>query len=210
MKLTAPLEHLLLAFLFLVSACSSTQTERIDAKTGTDVAAGKILIVYLSRTKNTKAVAEMIQKNVGGKLVAIELEKPYPENYQATVAQVASENQSGYLPPLKTKIDSIGQYDVVFVGFPTWGMQLPPPMKSFLKQYDLSGKTIIPFNTNGGYGIGSTFETVRQLCPNSKILEGYSTRGGLERDGQLLMIKDDKARQTQDEIKQWLEKLKMI
>jgi len=210
MKLTAPLAHLLLAFLFLVSACSSTQTERIDAETGTDVAAGKILIVYLSRTKNTKAVAEMIQKNVGGKLVAIELEKPYPENYQATVAQVASENQSGYLPPLKTKIDSIGQYDVVFVGFPTWGMQLPPPMKSFLKQYDLSGKTIIPFNTNGSYGIGSTFETVRQLCPNSKILEGYSTRGGLERDGQLLMIKDEKARQTQDEIKQWLEKLKMI
>jgi flavodoxin len=210
MKLTAPLAHLLLAFLFLVSACSSTQTERIDAETGTDVAAGKILIVYLSRTKNTKAVAEMIQKNVGGKLVAIELEKPYPENYQATVAQVASENQSGYLPPLKTKIDSIGQYDVVFVGFPTWGMQLPPPMKSFLKQYDLSGKTIIPFNTNGGYGIGSTFETVKQLCPNSKILEGYSTRGGLERDGQLLMIKDEKARQTQDEIKQWLEKLKMI
>jgi len=210
MKLTAPLAHLLLAFLFLVSACSSTQTERIDAETGIDVAAGKILIVYLSRTKNTKAVAEMIQKNVGGRLVAIELEKPYPENYQATVAQVASENQSGYLPPLKTKIDSIGQYDVVFVGFPTWGMQLPPPMKSFLKQYDLSGKTIIPFNTNGGYGIGSTFESVKQLCPNSKILEGYSTRGGLERDGQLLMIKDEKARQTQDEIKQWLEKLKMI
>ena len=210
MKLTAPLAHLLLAFLFLVSACSSTQTERIDAETGTDVAADKILIVYLSRTKNTKAVAEMIQKNVGGTLVAIELEKPYPENYQATVAQVASENQSGYLPPLKTKIDSIGQYDVVFVGFPTWGMQLPPPMKSFLKQNDLSGKTIIPFNTNGGYGIGSTFETVRQLCPGSKILEGYSTRGGLERDGQLLMIKDEKARQTQDEIKQWLEKLKMI
>ncbi|GGC15632.1 MULTISPECIES: flavodoxin family protein [Dyadobacter] len=210
MKLTVPLAHLLLAFLFLVSACSSTQTERIDAETGPEKAAGKILIVYLSRTKNTKAVAEMIQKTVGGKLVAIELEKPYPENYQATVAQVASENQSGYLPPLKTKIDSIDQYDMVFVGFPTWGMQLPPPMKSFLKQNDLSGKTIIPFNTNGGYGIGSTFETVRQLCPGSKILEGYSTRGGLERDGQLLMIKDEKARQTQDEIKQWLGKLKMI
>jgi len=210
MKLTAPLGHMLLAFLFLISACSSTQTERIDAETSADVAASKILIVYLSRTNNTKAVAEMIQKNVGGKLVAIELEKPYPENYQTTVAQVASENQSGYLPPLKTKIDSIGQYDVVFVGFPTWGMQLPPPMKSFLKQYDLSGRTIIPFNTNGGYGIGSTFETVRQLCPDSKILEGYSTRGGLERDGQLLMIKDEKARQTQDEVKEWLRKLKII
>jgi hypothetical protein len=73
MKRTAPLAHLLLAFLFLISACSSTQTERIDAETGTEIAAGKILIVYLSRTENTKMVEEMIQKNVGGKLVAIEL-----------------------------------------------------------------------------------------------------------------------------------------
>jgi hypothetical protein len=51
---------------------------------------------------------------------------------------------------------------------------------------------------------------VKQLCPDSKVLEGYSTHGGLERDGQLLMIRGEKAWQTQDEIKQWLEKIKMI
>src|SRR5690606_2235720 len=72
---------------------------------------------------------------------------PYPEHYQTTVNQVAEENRTGYLPPLKTKIDNIGTYDYIFVGFPTWGMQLPPPMKSFLNEYDLSGKVIIPFNT---------------------------------------------------------------
>ena len=114
------------------------------------------------------------------------------------------------MPDFKTKLDSIQKYEVVFIGFPTWGMQLPPPMKSFLKQYNLSGKTVIPFNTNGGYGIGSTFDTVRELCPKSEILEGYSTRGGLERDGQLLMIKEEKARQTESEVKEWLRKLKMI
>ena len=96
-------------------------------------------------------------KHVGGTLVALELKNPYPEDYKAIVDQVVKENESGFLPPLKTKIDSIQKYDVVFVGFPTWGMQLPPPMKSFLNQYDLSGKTIVPFNTNAGYGIGSTF-----------------------------------------------------
>lgn len=210
MKRTISMTHLLLAFLLFISACSSTQTERIDAEIDMDSNPDKILIVYLSRTSNTKTVAEMIQRNVGGKLVALELEKPYPANYQATVAQVASENETGFLPALKTKIDSVQKYEVVFVGFPTWGMQLPPPMKSFLKQYDLSGKTVIPFNTNGGYGIGSTFDTVRELCPQSKILEGYSTRGGLERDGQLLMIKEEKARQTESEVKEWLRKLKMI
>src|SRR6266705_2761697 len=131
----------------------------------------KILIVYLSRTNNTKAIAEIIHKNVGGTLVTLELEKPYPENYQATVQQVVKENETGYLPLLNTKIDSIQNYDVVFVGFPTWGMKLPPPMKSFLHQYDLSGKTVIPFNTNAGYGVGSGFQTVKDLCPNSKVLE---------------------------------------
>ena len=124
----------------------------------------KILIVYLSRTNNTKAIAELIQKKVGGTLVALELEKPYPENYKAIVEQVARENETGYLPPLKTKIDSIERYDVVFIGFPTWGMQLPPPVKSFLAQYDLTGKTVIPFNTNAGYGPGNSIETLKKLC----------------------------------------------
>lgn len=169
-----------------------------------------ILIVYLSRTKNTRTVAEIIHKNVGGTLVALELEKPYPENYQATVQQVVRENETGSLPPLKTNVDSIQQYDVVFLGFPTWGMQLPPPMKSFLRQHDFRGKTIIPFNTNGGYGIGSSFETVNELCPDSKILEGFTTRGGSERDGQYLVLKGEKASEVETNVKRWLKKLQLI
>lgn len=118
-----------------------------------------------------------------GKMVAIELEKPYPANYQATVQQVVKENETGYLPPLKTKIDSIEKYDVVFVGFTTWGIQLPPPIKSFLKQYGLSDKTIIPFNTNAGYGVGSSFETLKAMCIGSGVLEGFEMKGGVEREG---------------------------
>ncbi len=112
------------------------------------------LIVYLSRTNNTKATAEIIHQKVGGRMVALELQTPYPEDYNATVQQVVRENETGYLPPLKTKIDSMEQYDFLFLGFPTWGMQLPPPVKSFLRQYSLNGKTVIPFNTKGGYGPG--------------------------------------------------------
>jgi hypothetical protein len=63
----------------------------------------KVLIVYLSRTNNTKAIAEIIHDYVGGKLVALELEKPYPENYKATVDQVARENETGYLLNSKPK-----------------------------------------------------------------------------------------------------------
>lgn len=181
---------------------SCTHAQSISSK--------KILIVYLSRTSNTKALAELIHKLVGGTLIALELETPYPHNYQATVQQVARENETGFLPPLKTKIDRIQQYDVVFVGFPTWGMQLPPPMKSFLHQHDLSGKIVIPFNTNGGYGIGSSFQTVAKLCSNSTVLEGFTTRGGSERDGQLLVIEGAKATEAETAVNSWLRKLKII
>lgn len=133
---------ILLAFSLLFSACSASEMKDDHVKMDGASDSGKILIVYLSRTNNTKAVAEMIHQKVGGTLVALELEKPYPENYKAIVRQVAEENESGYLPPLKTMIDSIQKYNVIFVGFPTWGMQLPPPIKSFLNLHDLSGKTV--------------------------------------------------------------------
>lgn len=202
--------HLLLAFALLMSACSSSQMKEIDHETDTSSKPANVLIVYLSRTNNTKAIAEIIQQQVGGKLVALELEKPYPENYQAIVQQVAKENETGYLPPLKTQIDSIEKYDVVFIGFPTWGMQMPPPMKSFLREYDFSGKTVVPFNTNAGYGIGSGFQSVKQLCKNSTILDGFTTKGGVERDGVYFVMEGEKLKEAETEVKAWLKKIKVL
>lgn len=168
----------------------------------------RVLIVYLSRTHNTKVVAEFIQARMGGTLVALELAKPYPTDYQATVRQVARENETGYLPTLKTKLDRIDQYDVVFLGFPTWGMQLPPPVRSFLRENNLKGKIVVPFNTNAGYGEGSSFQTVRELCPGSTVLDGYTTRGGIERDGEYLAIKGARAVAVQREVDGWLTAIK--
>jgi flavodoxin len=196
----------LMVLFVLISFCCSSQVNNKKIKPDP----GKILIVYLSRTNNTKAVAEIIHNIVGGKLVALELVNPYPDDYRATVGQVVRENETGFLPPLKTKIDSLEKYDIVFVGFPTWGMQLPPPMKSFLSHNDLSNKTVIPFNTNGGYGVGSCFETVKKLCPNSTVLEGYSTKGGEEIYGIYLAIKGEKEKQVENEVTEWLKKLNLI
>ena len=201
--------NMLLAFVLFISSCSSSQKDAPNVRNDTTLQSRQVLIVYLSRTNNTKAIAEIIHKNVGGTLVALELEKPYPENYQATVQRVVNENETGYLPPLKTRIDSIQKYEVVFVGFPTWGMKLPPPMKSFLKQYDLSGKTVIPFNTNAGYGIGSSFETVKELCKKSTVLEGFTMQGGVERDGVYFVIKDEKAKEAEVKVKEWLQRIKV-
>ena len=201
--------QMLLTSFLLILGCSSSQMKNVNTKMDSTLRSDKVLIVYLSRTNNTKTIAEIIHKNAGGTLVALELEKPYPENYRATVEQVVKENETGYLPPLKTKIDSIQNYDVVFVGFPTWGMKLPPPMKSFLKQYDLSGKTIVPFNTNDGYGIGSSFDTVKELCPKSKILDGFSIKGGTESDGQARLTKVENAKDAETKVKKWLQEIKL-
>ncbi|MDR6843426.1 flavodoxin [Flavobacterium granuli] len=194
--------------ILMFSGCSKAQ-ETQQKKDGflTDK---NVLIVYLSRTKNTKAVATIIHKNTSGSLVELELENPYPEDYKAIVSQVARENETGFLPLLKTKIDHVEKYDIVFVGFPTWGMQLPPPMKSFLKQYNLSGKIIIPFNTNAGYGIGSSFQTVKELCPKSTVLEGFSTKGGIERDGILFVMEGEKEKQVQIEVQNWLKEIGLV
>jgi flavodoxin len=199
--------HLLISFFLFVSACSSVETKQFHATADAGSESSKILIVYLSRTNNTKAIAEIIQNYTGGKLVSIELRNPYPEDYQATVQQVVKENETNYLPPLKTMIDSIENYDIVFVGFPTWGMKLPPPVKTFLTQYNLNGKTVIPFNTNAGYGVGSSFETVKALCPNSKVLQGFEMKGGIERDGVYLAIKDEKRKEAKKKVKAWLQKI---
>jgi flavodoxin len=206
------LKHVFLITMLAVTICLLSGCASAQQPPAADPPKGerKILIVYLSRTNNTKAVAEMIRDKVGGTLVPLELEKPYPENYGAIVRQVVRENETGYLPPLKTRIDRIEQYDIVFVGFPTWGMQLPPPTKSFLKQYNLRGKTVIPFNTNGGYGEGSSFQTVRDLCPDSTVLEGLAIRGGQERDGVLLAIKEGRAAEARKEVEDWLKKIKVV
>jgi flavodoxin len=208
MKRIAGLSLMLATTICLLFSCSRAQQS--PANDQPPPGENKILIVYLSRTNNTRAIAEFIQQKVGGTMVALELETPYPADYNATVQQVARENETGYLPPLKTKIDRIEQYDFVFLGFPTWGMRLPPPVKSFLRQHSLKGKTVIPFNTNAGYGEGSSFQTVRELCPQSMVLEGFVTRGGVERDGQYLVIKEARAEEAQREVESWLRKIKML
>lgn len=185
-----------LAAAVLASAPTSTASQGSRAD---------VLIVVLSRTGNTAAVARMIQEEVGGDLVELELVTPYPKNYDAIVAQVDRENETGYLPPLATKIPNIREYKTVFLGFPTWDMQLPPPMKSFLAQYDLKGKTVVPFNTNAGYGVGSSFSDVRSRATGARVLEGLSMEGGYEKKGVLLAIRNAKAKAARDEVKKWLD-----
>ncbi|MCX7720860.1 MAG: NAD(P)H-dependent oxidoreductase [Dictyoglomus thermophilum] len=137
-----------------------------------------ILIIYYSWSGNTRKIAHIIQKEVGGDIVEIIPENPYPSSYNATVEQAKKEIKMDYKPPIKTKIEDIEKYDIIFVGTPNWWSTIAPPVVTFLTQHNLSGKTIIPFITHGGGGQGRVVSDIKRLCPESKVLEPLSIYEG--------------------------------
>jgi len=137
----------------------------------------KILIVYYSRTGNTREVANQIHQLIGGDSVAIEPVTPYPSDYRETTKQAKRELESGYRPPIKTKIPDLASYDMVFVGSPNWWGTISMPVMTFLSENDLSGKTIAPFMTHGGSALGQSRADIEKLCPKATILEGLAIPG---------------------------------
>jgi flavodoxin len=137
----------------------------------------KVLIVYYSRSGNTREIANQIHERVGGDITELQTVKPYPEEYDAVTKQAKEELNSGFKPALKTKVEKIGSYDVIFVGTPIWWGTMAAPVKTFLSEYDLSGKTIVPFITHQGSGLGRSVEDLSTLCPNSTVLEGLAVWG---------------------------------
>ncbi|WP_094605774.1 hypothetical protein SPSIL_005800 [Sporomusa silvacetica DSM 10669] len=156
--------------------------------------ARKILVVYFSHSGSTREIANQIRESVGGDIVEIQTVDPYPSNYVALVMQAKQERESDYKPALKTKIKNIESYDVIFIGSPIWGGTIPQPVVTFLSEYDLSGKTIVPFCTHGGYGEGQSFTDIAKLSPQSTVLEGFAIEG-------------NKVKTAQPEIAKWLSKI---
>ncbi|WP_198292755.1 flavodoxin [Mesorhizobium sp. STM 4661] len=156
----------------------------------------KVLILYYSRTGHTRTVASQIQGLIGGDLVEIRTVEAYPDDYDAVVAQNAEEQRSGYMPPLRTKIPSIGDYDVIFIGSPLWNVRLTPPVRSFLSSHDLSGKTVAPFVTYIVSGLGRSRRDIGELCPEATVLEGLAVLG-------------EEADEAQAKVRAWLEAMRV-
>ncbi len=112
----------------------------------------KILIAYFSWSGNTKHIAEEIQNRVGGDMYRIETATPYPNDYNETAYGVAKkQHDENIFPELKSNGD-VSNYDVIFVGTPAWWYTMAPAVKTFLKENNFEGKTIVPFTTHGGGG----------------------------------------------------------
>jgi flavodoxin len=139
--------------------------------------AEQILIVYFSRSGNTRKMAYLIHREVGGTIHEIQPEVPYPNSYDAVVDQARKEIQAGHKPALQSTADHIESYDTIIVGSPNWWSTIAPPVATFLSEYDLSGKTIVPFCTHGGGGLGRITTDIGKLCPQSSILSSFEIYG---------------------------------
>ena len=149
----------------------------------------KNLIVYFSIFGSTKKFADMIKENVSGELVELKPVKPYETGYKELLAFSKKEIDDGVLTEFVDIDIDINGYDNVFVGYPMWWYSYPPIVKNFFKKYDMSGKTIIPFNTHEGSGDGGTYKEIARDLPNSKVLKGLAIRGGDVSDKKINTVK---------------------
>jgi flavodoxin len=164
-------------------------------RSNTENTSKEILVAYFSHSGNTREIANQIHKSVGGDIFEIQSVKPYPDDYDTVVKQAKQELDSGHKPALKTRIENIKPYDLVFIGYPNWWGTIPAPVRTLLSEYDFSKKTIVPFCTHEGTGLGRSVTDISRLCPQSTMLEGVAIRG---RDVET----------AQNKVSEWLRKIK--
>ena len=136
----------------------------------------KSLVAYFSTSGVTKKLAETLAKATGGDLFEIVPEVPYTEadlNWQDPESRSSLEmKDKSSRPEVAQKLEEIGAYDRIYVGFPIWWYTAPTIINTFLEQYDLSGKTVIPFATSGMSQIGKSAEDLRPSAKGAVVLEG--------------------------------------
>ena len=141
-----------------------------------------MLVAYISASGVTAEAAWKLSEAAGAELYEIKPEIPYSS---------LEMNDPASRPVIAGKMEDMEQYEVVFVGFPIWWYVAPKIINTFLESYDFSGKTIVPFATSGGSGMGSTNEKLAPSCPGAILLEGKMLNGVV----------------AQAELKAWVESL---
>jgi len=151
----------------------------------------KCLIAYYSRkganyvsgsivnlpVGNTEVVAKMIQEPVGGDIFEIDTIQPYPKDYTETTEVAQKELRSNARPELTAHVNNMADYDMIFLGYPNWWGTMPMAVFTFLESCDFAGKTIVPFCTHEGSGIGHSESDIAKICPNATLLKGLAIKG---------------------------------
>jgi flavodoxin len=145
------------------------------SREGANYVNGKI--VSLS-TGNTQAAAEMIRSMLACDTFRIRTVNGYPMEYEPATRVAQEELRKGARPELLTGVTDMPEYDTVLLGYPNWWGTMPMAVYTFLTQYDFSGKTILPFCTHEGSGLGRSEAEIKRLCPKADVLKGLAIRGG--------------------------------
>ena len=142
---------------------------------------GKTLVAYFSASGVTKKLAQTLADAIGADLFAIEPKVPYTRadlNWMDKQSRSTIEMQNpASRPEIAGTCANIADYDTVFVGFPIWWYVAPTIVNTFLESCDLTGKTVVPFATSGGSGMGRTVDELRKLCPNANWKAGKMVNG---------------------------------
>lgn len=171
------------------------ETADIEEGTGTAAGEGTALIAYFSWSGNTEAVAQEIQAQTGADMFEIVPAEPYTDDYNELLDIAQEEQSSGARPAIAETVDLSG-YDTVYLGFPNWWGDMPMILYTFLDEYDLSGKTVVPFNTSGGSGFSGSLDTIADMEPEAEIAEGLS-------------LGDGEAEDCADDVAEWLNNIGM-
>lgn len=140
---------------------------------------------------NTEVAAGIIEEFIDADMFKIEQMQAYAKDYNTCIAQAQEDQKRDARPKLKAYPNSIDGYDTIYLGFPNYWSTMPMAVFTFLEHFDFSGKTIKPFCTHEGSGMGSSERDIRRLCPNAKVEKGLAIRGG-------------SVRQAKKEIERWL------
>lgn len=175
---------LALLCLLCMGAFSCTSNATSNTKTTEQSKENKTLVAYFSATGNTKKVAETIAEITGGTLFEIEPAQPYTaedlDGWNQSARGTRESKDRSTRPEVKNKVKDMAQYDTIYLGFPIWWYTCPTIINTFLEQYDLGGKTIIPFATSGGSDFGNTEQDLKVSAPDAFFKPGkvlFKTEG---------------------------------
>lgn len=144
------------------------------SRAGNNYVSGKIVNLPVG---NTKVVADMIREIIRGDVFSIDTVQSYPKDYSATTNVAKKELNENARPELSSHVDNMESYNVIFLGYPNWWGTMPMPVFTFLDEYDFSGKTIVPFCTHEGSGLGRSENDISKLCPEAILLKGLAIHG---------------------------------
>lgn len=126
---------------------------------------------------NTEIASDIIKELCGADIFKIEQEKPYSKKYNDCINEAKADRRANARPKLKSNLESIDDYDTIYLGFPNYWGTMPMAVFTFLESFDFSGKIIKPFCTHEGSGMGNSVSDIKKLCPNANVQSGLAIYG---------------------------------